>query len=82
MISRLYRTGRSKPARPAKNAPIERRYTLGFGVASQNVINHVNLAAPVGVLDSPLFGESTALASAFGNGSANRTINADMFFRF
>jgi hypothetical protein len=75
-------TGSVRASSSAKKRPIERKYTLGLGIASQNVINHVNLAPPVGVLDSPLFGESTALASNFGNGSANRTINADLSFRF
>jgi hypothetical protein len=74
--------GAPKPAQPAKKPPIERKYTMGFGIAAQNVINRVNLAPPVGVLDSPLFGESTALASNFGSGSANRTIYADLTFRF
>jgi hypothetical protein len=62
--------------------PIERKYNLGFSVAAENVLNHVNLAPPVGVLGSPLFGQSTALASNFGNGSANRTMNVAMSFRF
>jgi hypothetical protein len=62
--------------------PIERKYSVGIGVAAQNVVNHVNLAPPVGVLGSPLFGQSTALASNFGTGSANRTLNLTMSFRF
>jgi Carboxypeptidase regulatory-like domain len=69
-------------AKSAKKPPIERKYTLGFGVQAQNVLNHVNLAPPVGVLGSPLFGQSTALASNFGTGSANRTINLSMSFHF
>lgn len=76
--------GAQKPAAPSakKKEPVDRRYTLGLGFESQNVINHVNLAPPVGVLGSPLFGQSTALASTFGSGSANRTVNVDLFFRF
>jgi hypothetical protein len=70
----------SKP--PAKKE-IERRYSLGIGISSENILNHRNLAQPVGVLGSPLFGTSTALANAWGgNGSANRTINLETFFRF
>lgn len=69
-------------AKPVKKE-IERRYTLGIGVSSQNVLNHRNLAQPVGVLGSPLFGQSTALQSAWGgNGSANRTVSLETFFRF
>ena len=75
--------GAKKPAATgAKKTPPDRKYTIGFGLESENVINHVNLAPPVGVLGSPLFGQSTALASTFGNGSANRTVNVNMFFRF
>jgi hypothetical protein len=62
--------------------PIERKYNIGVGVVAQNAINHVNLAPPVGVLGSPLFGQSTALASNFGTGSANRTLNLTLSFRF
>ncbi|MGC2617668.1 MAG: hypothetical protein WA414_01440, partial [Acidobacteriaceae bacterium] len=72
----------AKAAKPAVKKPIERKYTLGLGVASGNALNRVNLAPPVGVLDSPLFGKSTALASTFGSGSANRTVSANLFFRF
>lgn len=71
----------AKPAKAVKR-PIERKYNLSFSVAAQNVLNHVNLAPPVGVLGSPLFGESTALASTFGSGSANRTLNLATSFRF
>ena len=69
-------------ATKAPKRPIERKYNIGVGVVAQNVINHVNLAPPVGVLGSPLFGQSTALASNFGTGSANRTLNLTMSFRF
>jgi len=68
--------------RPAKKPTIERKYHLSFFIAGQNILNHVNLAQPVGVLGSPLFGQSTALASSFGTGSANRTLNLGTSFRF
>jgi hypothetical protein len=82
------------PAPPASPAPakpsakpvkkeIERKYTLGLALSSGNILNHPNLAQPVGVLGSPLFGTSTALQNAWGgNGSANRTVNIETFFRF
>jgi hypothetical protein len=38
---------------------------------SRNLLNHPNLALPVGNLSSPLFGESTALASGGGGNSAS-----------
>ena len=75
------KTDAKTPAKPVKKE-IVRKYTLGFGVGSNNILNHVNLAAPVGVLGSPLFGTSTALASTFGNSSANRTVNLEMYFQF
>ncbi len=65
-----------------KKPPVERKYTMGLALSSNNVLNHVNLAPPVGVLGSPLFGKSTALSGRFGSGSANRTVNLDFFFRF
>lgn len=71
----------SKPS-TTKKPPIERKYNLSFFIAGQNVLNHVNLAQPVGVLASPLFGESTALSGSFGNGSANRTLNLGTSFHF
>ena len=70
------------PTKPAKKE-IERKYMLGLAISSENILNHPNLAQPVGVLGSPLFGTSTALQTAWGgNGSANRTINIETFFRF
>ncbi|HTJ29181.1 MAG TPA: carboxypeptidase regulatory-like domain-containing protein [Acidobacteriaceae bacterium] len=70
-----------KHGKPIKK-PIERKYKLGLGIASNNVLNHVNLGQPVGVLGSPLFGQSNTLASIFSNGTANRTINFQSFFNF
>ncbi|WP_446742447.1 carboxypeptidase regulatory-like domain-containing protein [Silvibacterium acidisoli] len=70
------------PAKPVKKE-IERKYNLGLSAGATNIFNMVNLAQPVGVLGSPLFGESTALASTFtGPSSANRTVRFDLFFRF
>jgi hypothetical protein len=69
------------PAKPVKKV-IERKYTLAFGIASNNIFNHVNLGPPIGVLGSPIFGTSTSETTVFGTGSANRTINFETFFRF
>ncbi|MGH9586107.1 MAG: TonB-dependent receptor domain-containing protein, partial [Acidobacteriaceae bacterium] len=66
----------------AKKKPPERKYSMSLGVSAQNALNHTNLAPPVGVLGSPLFGKSTALSGAFGSGSANRTLNLTLSFRF
>lgn len=72
----------AKPSPSAKKHPVERKYNAGLSLDAENVLNHVNLAPPVGVLGSPLFGQSTALAGTFGSGSANRTLNAAFSFRF
>jgi hypothetical protein len=55
------------------------RYKLTFNVSAQNALNKVNLAPPVAVLGSPLFGKSNALA---GSSMANRTILLEMQFTF
>lgn len=72
----------AKASPNTKKHPMERKYNAGFSLDAENVLNHVNLAPPVGVLGSPLFGQSTALAGTFGTGSANRTLNAAFSFRF
>jgi Carboxypeptidase regulatory-like domain len=43
--------------------------TLTLSVSVQNLFNRVNLAAPVGNLSSPSFGESLATAGSFGFGA-------------
>jgi hypothetical protein len=59
------------------------RYNLTFSVSARNLLNNVNYAAPVGNLDSPIFGTPNALAGApFSSGSANRRIDLQMLFTF
>ncbi len=67
-------------ATPGKKVEVQRRYNVEFAVNSQNVFNHVNYAAPVGVLNSPLFGKFTGIAN--GNGASNRVVQVETFFRF
>ena len=55
---------------------------LNLGISADNVLNHVNLGAPVGVLSSPLFGVSNTLSTIFGDTASNRSINFQTFFRF
>ena len=43
-----------------------KKYSLTATVNARNIFNIVNLAPPQGVLTSPFFGQSTALASGFG----------------
>jgi hypothetical protein len=68
---------------PRLDQTVPRKYSLTFSAMGHNVFNHVNLAAPVGVLDSPLFGKSTALAGGFFNSAAsNRSIDVQASFSF
>ena len=68
---------------PGFNQATTRRYSLNFTAMARNVFNNVNLASPVGVLESPLFGTSNALAGGFFSSQAsNRSINLQMSFNF
>jgi hypothetical protein len=69
------------PPRPDQNA--KSRYTLNFSVMARNVLNNVNLASPVSVLQSPLFGKSNALAGGFfSSPNANRSVDLQVSFNF
>jgi carboxypeptidase family protein len=60
-----------------------RRYNLTFTVSGRNVLNRVNLAPPVGNLNSPLFAESNALAGGpYSSAGANRRIDLQVLFSF
>jgi hypothetical protein len=60
-----------------------RRYNLTFSVNARNVLNKVNAATPVGVLSSPNFGQSVALAGGpFSSVAANRKIELQAMFSF
>ena len=60
-----------------------RRYSLNFTAMGRNILNNVSLAQPVGVLDSPLFGKSTALSGGFfSSPSSNRSIDLQVSFNF
>jgi hypothetical protein len=68
---------------PMLDQQAARRYSLNFTAMSRNVFNNVNLAPPVGVLESPLFGKSNALAGGFfSSPSSNRSIDLQMSFNF
>ncbi len=61
----------------------DKRYTLEFTIDAHNAFNNVNLAAPVGNLSSPLFGQSNALAGGWHSAStANRRIELETRFTF
>jgi hypothetical protein len=66
-----------------------KRYNLTATITARNAFNHVNYAAPNGVLGTTFFGESTALnnggGAGFGgnNGAAgNRKVELQMRFQF
>jgi hypothetical protein len=56
---------------------------MTFSVNARNVLNKVNPASPIGVLTSPNFGQSVALAGgAFSSQAANRKIELQAMFSF
>jgi hypothetical protein len=68
---------------PNMDQQVPRKYSLTFTVMGRNVLNNVNLSAPVGVLASPLFGKSNSLAGGFfSSPSSNRSIDLQMMFSF
>jgi hypothetical protein len=74
-------SGSGGPPRADQNT--RNRYSLNFSVMARNVLNNVNLASPVSVLQSPLFGKSNALAGGFfSSAAANRSIDLQMSFNF
>jgi hypothetical protein len=94
LIPRNYGEG---PGQVALNLRLAKAFKLGQEVKgkrdpmeltitalSRNVLNHPNLALPVGNLSSSLFGQSTALASGGGGGGAsgNRRIELQLKISF
>jgi hypothetical protein len=63
-----------------------KRYNLTFSAYARNVLNNVNLGSPIGVIGSPLFGQSNSLGGIFGGGggssAANRRIDFQVVFSF
>jgi hypothetical protein len=63
----------------------EHRYNLTLSISARNLINHVNDAAPVGVMGSPFFLQSTAIAGGFAaeqTPTNNRRIDIQLRFQF
>ena len=75
-------------AKPNSAPMAEKRYTVTFSLNIQNLLNHTNLAQPIGNLSSPRFGESTSTAGSFGFGpggsaaAGNRRIQLQVRFSF
>lgn len=63
-----------------------KKYTLNFSLFFINLLNHTNLANPVGNLSSPSFGQSLFTAGGFGGGgnvaAGNRRVQASVRFTF
>jgi Carboxypeptidase regulatory-like domain len=93
-IPRNYGEG---PGQVALNLRVAKVFKLGEAVKgkrdpmeitvtalSRNLLNHPNLASPVGNLSSPVFGQSVALVSGGGGGSAsgNRRIEFQLKLSF
>ena len=81
---------------PSGGGAEAKRYSMVFSLNFQNVLNHVNLSAPVGNLSSPFFGQSLSLNGGFGgfggpggggapgggSGAGNRKVTAQVRFNF
>jgi hypothetical protein len=66
-----------------------RRFNLTFSVNARNIFNDVNLGSRVGVVGSPLFGQSNSIGGLFGGGpggggfqAANRRVDFQVIFAF
>ena len=65
------------------SAPGNQRYSLTFSVSARNIFNNVNLAAPIGNLSSPLFGQSNSIAGGpFSGSPGNRRLDLQVTFNF
>lgn len=72
-----------QPGQKAKKPDAARRYQVDLGIDAENLFNTVNGGLPVGVLGSPLFGESTNLsASQFASTQANRVLYLHLGLHF
>jgi hypothetical protein len=63
--------------------PTNRKYGLTFSVSAQNLFNNVNVATPVGIVTSPVFGYANGLAGRpFSTTTANRRFDLQVLFSF
>jgi hypothetical protein len=63
----------------------EHRYNLTVSINARNLINHENLSAPVGVMTSPYFMQSTGISGGYGaeaTSSNQRRIELQLRFAF
>jgi Carboxypeptidase regulatory-like domain len=63
--------------------PTNRRFGLTFSVSAQNLFNNVNVATPVGIVTSPIFGFANGLAGRpYSTNTANRRLDLQVLFSF
>ena len=68
---------------PSMGAATNQRYSMTFSVSARNLFNRANLAAPVGNLESPFFGQANALAGGpFSSQNAVRRFDLQALFSF
>jgi Carboxypeptidase regulatory-like domain/TonB dependent receptor len=59
------------------------RYSLTLAVSARNIFNNVNVGTPIGVITSPIFGQSISLPVGPGSGLySNRRIELQATFAF
>ena len=74
---------KAAPGKKLAPRPTARRFQTSLGIEAQNIFNHVNGGPPVGVLGSPLFGQSTSLSpTQFSNAQGNRILYLHMTLTF
>jgi len=72
-----------RPGKKSSRTAIARRYTMSLGIEAQNILNNVNGGTPIGVLSSPLFGQSTSLSTTqFSSTQANRILYLHLSLSF
>lgn len=82
-LHRAFAIGPRPAAPPADKSAAARPRSLTFSAEADNLLNHNNPGPPVGVLNSPYFGQSITLNAPFStNPSANRTITLRAAFSF
>lgn len=63
--------------------PTNRPYNVTFSISARNLFNNVNLATPIGIIGSPHFDQSIALAGGpFSTADANRRVDLQVMFSF
>jgi hypothetical protein len=74
-LSRVFYFGPKTGGAAANGQETQRRFAWNVGLQAQNLLNSVNGGPPLGVLGSPIFGQSTNMSvNQFANAQANRLI--------